>query len=212
MLKNESSDNDKLGDLLSQEITDEELRDLLTRLGEIEFAWSPRTTLKDVVEATSANPVVIGRLLAEIRKEDWEERFGLRLSEVEERVTRVEKQASASAPKEVYIVTPPYSRPTVNVQPLSTQQGLFIIVKVFLIGGAILGTFLYMAYLAGQQQPPTYGGTYRPGLTVTSEGKTTYVDEHGDLVTNDNGKVRPANSHEAASFGIALPKERNTRR
>jgi len=94
MVNNGSNDSGKLNELLSQEVTDEELRKLLERLGEIEFAWSPRTTVGDVVEATASDPLTLGRLLANIRKEDWEERFGLRLSDVENRVARIENESS----------------------------------------------------------------------------------------------------------------------
>lgn len=89
---NRQTTQEQLDELLIQEITDDELKELLRRLGEIEFAWNPRTSIKDVVEATSADPLLIGRLLADIRKEDWEERFGLRVDDHEDRLERTEEE------------------------------------------------------------------------------------------------------------------------
>lgn len=89
---NRQTTQEQLDDLLTQEISDEELKELLRRLGEIEFAWNPKTSIKDVVEATSADPLLIGRLLADIRKEDWEERFGLQVDDHEDRIERIEEE------------------------------------------------------------------------------------------------------------------------
>jgi len=89
---NRQTTQEQLDELLTQEITDDELKELLTRLGEIEFAWNPKTSIKDVVEATSADPLLIGRLLADIRKEDWEERFGLQVDDHEDRLERIEEE------------------------------------------------------------------------------------------------------------------------
>ncbi len=89
---NRQTTQEQLNELLIQEITDDELKELLRRLGEIEFAWNPKTTIRDVAEATSADPVLLGRLLADIRKEDWEERFGLRVEDHEDRLERIEEE------------------------------------------------------------------------------------------------------------------------
>lgn len=199
MLNNQSSDANRLNDLLSQEITDEELRDLLTRLGEIEFAWSPRTTLKDVVEATSADPVVIGRLLAEIRKEDWEERFGLRLDSVEDRVTQIENHG----PNEQLRCSHQILLAAEEVEELRQladerrREKTVGIVAVLII----LPILLIIGLIASSGQPVgTHNVPYSPRFSVGSEGKETYYDQKGDIVTNDHGNIRPATNDEQVMF------------
>jgi hypothetical protein len=73
-------------ELRQQEITDAELRELLERLGQEEMGGSGLSRVGDVVEATGASSQVIGRMLADIRKDDWERRFGLRQEVVEKKV------------------------------------------------------------------------------------------------------------------------------
>ncbi len=54
---------------LAEELTDEEVRDLLERLSESELGAS-KATVGAVIEATGTNLETVGRLLAEIRRED----------------------------------------------------------------------------------------------------------------------------------------------
>lgn len=55
---------------LAEELTDEEVRDLLERLSENELGGSAKATVGAVMEATGTDLETVGRLLAEIRKED----------------------------------------------------------------------------------------------------------------------------------------------
>lgn len=73
-------------ELLRETVSDNELRIILDRIGQLEFAGEPATTVQDIVEGTGADPVVVGRILAEIRKEAFEERFGLQLKRQEQRI------------------------------------------------------------------------------------------------------------------------------
>lgn len=86
-------------DLLKEVVSDGELRIILDRLGHEEFGGDPATTVQDIVEGTGADPVVIGRILADVRKEEFEKRFGLkleqheqRIDEHEERIEKIEKE------------------------------------------------------------------------------------------------------------------------
>ncbi len=199
MLKNESNDNNKLTDLLSQEITDEELRDLLEQLGEIEFAWSPKTTLKDVVEATSADPVVIGRLLAEIRKEDWEERFGLRLGSVENRVTQIENQQPKDPSQHSHQILLD-SEEVEELRQLADERRREKAVGIVAVL-IILPILLIIGLIASSGKPArTSNVPYSPQFSVGSDGKETYYDQKGDIVTNDHGKIRPATDDETVMF------------
>jgi len=73
-------------DLMLETVSDDELRIILERLGQQEFGGDPATTVQDVVEGTGADPIVIGRILAEIRKEAFEKRFRLQLNRQEQRI------------------------------------------------------------------------------------------------------------------------------
>jgi hypothetical protein len=72
-------------ELLQEEIKDAELRQLLDRLGQQEFGGSGLSRVADVVEATGATPRAVAEALADIRKEDWERKFGARQALVEKR-------------------------------------------------------------------------------------------------------------------------------
>lgn len=83
----------KLPDLLAEPLSDAEVRTLLERLGSQEFGSSENATIGAVIEATGSDPVTVGRLLAEIRKEDFEERFGLQLKDHGRRIDTLENKA-----------------------------------------------------------------------------------------------------------------------
>jgi hypothetical protein len=80
----------RYAELLAEPLTDEEVRDLLERLGSKEFGGPENATVNSVVEATGASVDTVGNLLAQIRKEDFEEKFGLKLEEHEERIESLE--------------------------------------------------------------------------------------------------------------------------
>lgn len=88
-------DSQKLDELLEEELTGSELSELLERLGAEEFGGSENSRLRDVVELTGQEPLSVARVLADIRKEDWEERFGSILEDHGERIERLERQERA---------------------------------------------------------------------------------------------------------------------
>jgi len=84
--------------LLAEELTELEVRTLLERLGEDEFPEAV-PTLGAVAEATGADPAVVGRLLAEIRKEEFEDRFGIRVQNLEHEVGSLASETSVLSRK-----------------------------------------------------------------------------------------------------------------
>lgn len=93
-------------DLLAEPVTDAEVRTLLERLGSREFGGPEDATLGSVVEATGSDAATVGRLLAKIRKEDFEERFGIQLKDhgrrietLEEKSSRLERERRVERPK-----------------------------------------------------------------------------------------------------------------
>lgn len=85
-------------ELLSQTVTAEELPLLLQRLGEEEFHLSNDTSVRDIVEGTQSDPVKIGRALAEIRRQAFDERFAEAFSDHERRIQNLERKRPASSP------------------------------------------------------------------------------------------------------------------
>ena len=83
----------RFAELLAEPLSDEEVRDLLERLGSKEFGGPENATVGAVVEATGSSVETVGNLLALIRKEDFEEKFGLKLEEHEERIDTLENHA-----------------------------------------------------------------------------------------------------------------------
>lgn len=81
-------------DLLAEPLSDAEVQMLLERLGSREFGGPEDATLGSVVEATGSDAATVGRLLAEIRKEDFEERFGIQLKDHGRRIETLEKKSS----------------------------------------------------------------------------------------------------------------------
>lgn len=114
-------------ELLSQTVSDVELREILERIGHEEFTGNPQPTIRDIVEGTSADASTIGRILGDIRKEDWEKRFGLKLKDHEHRIETLETKPAAQTVihhyHEVPVPTPAVEKSTSYNGSTSTQYG-----------------------------------------------------------------------------------------
>ena len=85
-------------DLLDEPLSDAEVRTLLERLGSAEFGGLETATLGAIVEATGSDLTTVGRLLAGIRKGEFEERFGLQLQDHGQRIETLEERAAYTTP------------------------------------------------------------------------------------------------------------------
>jgi hypothetical protein len=81
-------------ELRAESLTDQEVHELLERIGARDFGGAENSTIGAVAEATGKDPEAIGRLLADIRKEDFEKRFGLQLGEHESRIETLEERTA----------------------------------------------------------------------------------------------------------------------
>jgi hypothetical protein len=97
----EHEDAEARAELLAEELTDAELQELLRRLGQAEFGGSDPATVAAVVEATGRDLVEIGRILGDIRREAYDQRFGSRLRSYEQRLERLEDRVARPAPATV---------------------------------------------------------------------------------------------------------------
>ncbi len=78
--------------LLQQELSDSEVREILERLSAEEFAAPLHATVSAVCEATGASADVIGRILADIRKQNIEERYGEAIERHEEKIGELDER------------------------------------------------------------------------------------------------------------------------
>ena len=149
--------DEQMRQLMSERLTKEEVREILTRLGAQEFGGPEESTLADVVEATDANPVTVARILADIRKEDWEERIGFILDDYAERLELLERTHQATPRKPTYVES--REHPYMSIERDSPDEDVFDVLgmtdsssqlarstrNVFLI---VLGVFLVVVFIS----------------------------------------------------------------
>lgn len=105
-------------DLLREPIQSHELASLLERLAfDDEFFSEPLPTIRDVAEATDASPVVIARILSQMRDPDEVTLLRARMESFDARLRSLESQrhANTSSPEIQFIeVRKPVSRVDLN--------------------------------------------------------------------------------------------------
>ena len=105
-------------DLLREPIQSHELASLLERLAfDDEFFSEPLPTIRDVAEATDASPVVIARILSQMRDPDEVTLLRARMESFDARLRHLESQrhANTSSPEIQFIeVRKPVSRVDLN--------------------------------------------------------------------------------------------------
>ena len=85
-------------DLLNEEVQTDELQELLSRLAATEALFSePIPTIRDVAEATDASPLLIGRILSQMRGPDQVAELKGRMDGFEARLRELELQGSQKA-------------------------------------------------------------------------------------------------------------------
>ncbi len=183
----------RMEELLLEELTPDEVREVLQRLGSEELGGSENSRVLDVVELTGTEPVQVGRILADIRKEDWEERFGAILDSHSNRIDRLER--SKTTEQKSYVprrpANPDLARRydwrtavTGSTEPSDEERALKI------VGVAIVCFIVIVLILVAQsrQAPVPYSDPSTPRGTVVSP----------------DGTRRPMTPGEAAMFEEAL--------
>lgn len=196
--------------ILQEELSATELRELLHRLGEEEFGGSEHSRIRDIVETTGRDVSDIARILADIRREDWEEKFGAVLDDHAERIERLEDESDAPVPVAERPLSDrakrfnwrfsgktyddPYLQEARDrIQQEHEQRPLAIA-----IGGVVLVlVMVYNGVQCMQQQPNV--------PRVEAPSRTYWIE--------DNGTRRPATEDEAAAMDAArIIAERNRER
>lgn len=82
-------------DLLNEQVHPDELQELLSRLASADALFAdPVPTIRDVAEATDASPLLIGRILSELRNEDEGHQISGLVFELRERLEALERLQS----------------------------------------------------------------------------------------------------------------------
>lgn len=87
---NSEFDRHVLDHISAIELSPEEVRSVLERLGRVEFGLEDKSTVGDIVEATSADPTDVLTALQLVRGTDLTEHYGARLDDHESRLTGLE--------------------------------------------------------------------------------------------------------------------------
>lgn len=201
-------------DLLAEPLSDAEVRTLLERLGSREFGGPEDATLGSVVEATGSDAATVGRLLAEIRKEDFEERFGLQLKDHGRRIDTLEKKSSVKSP----------SKPSSSFQPDYYQQVALdrmareerqreatapfaiVVVAVTLL---ILLTFFLASGQKSSSSIPPFESEWRYSLDL--KDGTVFLESNGDSWVNTKSGGRRKPTEEELMLVRAAASQKNKR-
>jgi len=96
--------NERLRELLDEPVSEPEVRIVLERFGQLEFGGPDVARVRDVAEASGADPELIAGILAEIRKDDFAIRFRSRPESVDQLVREHDESREAkhlAAEKEI---------------------------------------------------------------------------------------------------------------
>ena len=104
-------------DLLNEQVHADELQELLARLAATDALFAePIPTIRDVAEATDASPLLIGRILSQIRGPDGIAALRLEIKDFAERLKTIEA-ALTSTPS---VTTQSFVSPESEVVPSPT--------------------------------------------------------------------------------------------
>jgi hypothetical protein len=176
-------------ELLSETLTGAELREVLERLGSVEFALNDNSSIRDLVEGTGASPVAIGRALAEVRKQDFQERFAVAFGNHEKRIQTLETSAANGVGR-----ASSHSEDYRRKAPLTTKerqfvQGLWRLTGVLAI--IALAALVFQSWFDSLDDIKVTG---RGGVTITKSRAGKYS------VTEKSGTSRVATEDEMALF------------
>jgi hypothetical protein len=90
-------------ELLNEQVHANELQELLARLAATDALFSEAVpTIRDVAEATDASPLLIGRILSELRGNTFADSLHREMEDFRVRLSRVEKTISNQAGSEQF--------------------------------------------------------------------------------------------------------------
>lgn len=189
-------------ELLKEAVTDDEVREILERLSVHDGGGSDYATVAAISETTGVPPEAIGRMLAEIRQTNLEERFGSELLAHEKRLESHHSQLRELEHKVERVTTAPKAgiNPEVQEELVSLSKerilarqwgplGLFLVLAMILV--ALMASSNHLT------KAPPFTGTIS---TTNGQGETVVSDEYGKVwVEGKDGRRRSPTSEERAS-------------
>lgn len=160
--------NDFYDELAKEELSGDELRQVLQRLAREELGGSDLPTIGSVSEATGANGETIGRILANLRGAEWEAwrtRFESTAREHKQRLEALEakpKSAAEMTDDELYERVR-----RVNFE----KQGIYGFVIALILGPAMI-----IGFMIALNRPKHPSTSWYPGKTIQVNGKTFGYD------------------------------------
>jgi len=176
--------------LANEPLSGDEVHELLQRLSVPQFApESP--TIAAVSEICGTTPIVVGRMLAEIRQTNLQDLFGKRIDQLDQAVQHQSDQIAELKTKTEEIASRSTQRPSVVINQYGSpdqampEQKFFIAKESLPIGQPTLAALLFLVLGVGLvyvfwqvgrseqmrliNQPP-FGGGQRPEPSVTVDG------------------------------------------
>ncbi|MCB0826190.1 MAG: hypothetical protein KDC26_08365 [Armatimonadetes bacterium] len=138
--------------LMREELTDGEVSEILTRLSYNEFGGSEKATVGAVCEATGAGPLVVGRMLAEIRQTNLDELINQRFEAFEDRVDEQDEKLKHHARKigaleSRLLHRKPRPAPAIaQKEEENEEQGLFDDIGKFLLYAVVFLMLIFFVF------------------------------------------------------------------
>jgi chaperonin cofactor prefoldin len=113
-------------ELLNEQVHADELQELLARLAATDALFSePVPTIRDVAEATDASPLLIGRILSQMRGPDQVAELKGRMDGFEARLRELERRSSSPAtPRWNHPPVPPDGFKPIDLNKLLSEAGV----------------------------------------------------------------------------------------
>ena len=170
-------------DPLAERVSDDELREILQRLGEADFGGDERATVGVVVEVTGVDLATVLRLLGEIRQRDLDAHREA-LAAVESRVARLESRPIPPS-RVVYREREEPSESSKAVGAIALLLSVFV---------------AWTVYLAASQSSPAQGAII-DGAAISNDvgdGTLTFGPDGQVVVLLRGGGTRPITHEEKA--------------
>jgi hypothetical protein len=162
----ESQYSDDQNELLSECLSEAEVRELLERLGDASLGGPEEPTVGAVVDATGASPLEVGRLLAAMRQESLERRFCETFENHEDRIEKLELTGPRTGQIREFDPEKRQILEDLAAVEQRNRSGGPLGVILMLLALLAMGAFLSNTTRSGPRTPPTGFGMIDPQTGV----------------------------------------------
>lgn len=201
-MSNQEFSEDALESLAREELSDSELRELMERLAASEFGVPERSTVGDVCELTETSPVVVGRILADIRQTSFEELYLSHVQALNRRLDSHEEEMRRHRDRLEDLDRRQRELRSRSMQTVGEEESYFSSigqrntgVVVFLLVMSLLIAVIFVMSMAGRSNPVIVGGQ-------TMNGQRYEMSRDGRAYVRRNGRLERASGQDAATAEI----------